>query len=123
MPIYKAKLEIERDGTLLPGFPMVRRLEVDERQEGDVEEADDADSGVFNALPTSSLSTVQFLFLTSDQQVTIRLDGQSDAGIVLNAGGFLLISNATIDAGASTNATINNTTGSTANIKLISGGT
>lgn len=123
MPTFKLTLHLEKDGVLLPEFPVVRRLEVDESQSARYEQADDADSGTFDAMPTAQMSEVQMAYITGDQQTTIRVDGQSDAGIVLNSGGLLLIFNADIDAGASTNLTINNASNSTANMTLISGGT
>ena len=62
--------------------------------------------------------------ITANQQLTFRLDGQSDAGIVLNAGGLIALFNVDIDAGAgSSNASVNNNSGSTATITGIAGGT
>lgn len=123
MPTLKATLTLEQNGVKLQGFPVVHRLEVDESQSPIYEQADDGDSGTFDAVPTGQLGEVQVFYATADQQVTFRFDGQSDAGIVLNAGGFLMLFNVDMDAGATTNATINNASDSTANVKVIAGGT
>lgn len=111
------------DGDPIPGFPSRKSITVDESTLFTYEHANDGDTTTFTTIPGSKLATVQALLLKSDQAVTVRLDGQSDAGIVLSAGGILIILDATIDAGATTNATINNNSGSTANVKGASIGT
>ena len=73
-----------------------------------------ATGGGYETLPTTQIATLQALALVADQAVTLRLDGQSDAGIVLSAGGLLLVLDATIDASATTNVTLDNSSGSTA---------
>lgn len=115
----RATLVIERDG--MEVRRLSRALVVDEVQAFQTEKAS---GGGFAALPTGELTTVQFLLLESvDQLTTLRLDGQSDAGIPVNAGGLVLVVNSVIDAGASTNATIDNSSGSTANLRGLAGGT
>ena len=120
MSTLEVTVSVKRDGLSVPGFPWIRRLEVDESQEFGVERAT---GGGYVALPTSEMGEVQVLALRSDKQVTLRLDGQSDAGIVINAGGLVLLMDVDIDAGASTNATLDNASGSTALVEGISGGT
>jgi hypothetical protein len=116
----EATLILKHNGAYILGSPLKLRLTVDEAQEFRHEEAD---GGGYVALPTSEMAEIQVLAVKPDQQVTIRLDGQSDKGIVLNAGGLLLIFDADIDAGASTNATVDNSSGSTVNLEGIAGGT
>ena len=60
------------------------------------------------------------LYLTVD---SVRLDGQSDAGIVLSAGGLLLLLDITADASSTTNATLDNSSGSTAVVTGLGAGT
>ena len=67
-----------------------------------------------NTQPTTQIATLQALALVADQALTVRLDGQSDAGIVLSAGGLLLLLDITADASSTTNATLDNSSGSTA---------
>ncbi len=82
---------------------------VAEVQAFNYEEPADNDSTTFSALPTAQIASIQALILRAlEQPITLRLDGQSDAGIVINAGGIIVIIDATIDAGATTNATVNN---------------
>ena len=111
---------IKRNGRDVTGFPYQKRMMVDELQSFAYEKAT---GGGHETLPTTQIATLQALVVTADQALTLRLDGQSDAGIVLSAGGLLLILDATIDAGVSTNATLDNSSGSTAVITGIGAGT
>ena len=121
MATLKATLTLELNGVVLPNFPKVKRLTVAENQSFSHEEAT---GGGYVALPASELDEIQAMFLETDQQVTIRLDGQTDAGIVLNAGGMLLLFDVDIDAGAgASNASVDNASGSTVNLKGTIGGT
>lgn len=120
MSTLRVTVQVDLDGVPVAGFPLVRRLELDESQ-GFVFEK--ATGGGYTAVPTGELATVQALVLTSDQDVTIRLNGQSDAGVALVAGGVLAIVDATINAGATTNVTVTNASGSTANIRGVAAGT
>lgn len=123
MSTLTATITLTRDGLPIAGFPLTRRLSADELQTFAYDEANDGDTTTFSALPTGELGTIQALCVTANKAVTIRLDGQSDAGVTLAANGVLLILNATIDASASTNATINNNSGATALVTGVAAGT
>lgn len=124
MPTLKLVVSLESDGKQVPGFPVVRRLTVPETQQFAYEKADDGDAVTFSAVPADQLAEIQALVLRTDQQLTFRFDGQSDAGIVLNAGGVLVFLDSDIDAGAgANNAKVNNDSGSTANVVGFAGGT
>jgi hypothetical protein len=123
-----AKMEIvvtaNIDGRPVPGTPYRREIDVDESQVFSYEEADDGDSATFSVIPMGQLDTIEWMLIKPDQAVTIRVDGQSDAGIVLSAGGLLAIVDGTIDAGAgASNASVNNNSGSTAKLEGGGGGT
>lgn len=92
---------VRRNGYLVEN--VTRRIEVPEVQTFNYNEAADADATTFSSLPISVLATLKALFVRTNKAVTIRLDGQTDAGIDLNPGGLLLI----LD-GAVVGATINN---------------
>ena len=111
---------IKRNGRDVTGFPYQKRMVIDELQQFSYEKAT---SGGYETLPTTQIAAVQALVLTADQSITLRLDGQSDAGIPLNAGGLLLVLDSNLDAGVSTNATLDNNSGSTANITGLGAGT
>ena len=109
MPSIKIVVDVEIDGVKIPGYPLTRRISTDEVQHFDFEEAADNDSTTYSALPTAQIASVQALVLRPlEQPITLRLDAQTDAGIIINAGGLIVIVDATIDAGAATNATVNN---------------
>ena len=118
--ILDVTVTIKRNGRDVTGFPYQKRMVVDELQSFAYEKAT---GGGHETLPTTQIATLQALVVTADQALTLRLDGQSDAGIVLSAGGLLLILDATIDAGVSTNATLDNSSGSTAVITGVGAGT
>lgn len=113
-------LTIKRDGKLLAGFPLYRRLAVDEAQSFVVEQAS---GGGYATLPITSLDTLQMLLLNPSRQVTLRLNGQSAQGLVINAGGIFLFLDGSCTAGASTNATVDNSSGNTALLEGLAGGT
>lgn len=119
MPNIKITIDCEIDGRRVPGYPLSRRVETDETQQFDVTRAT---GGGYVATPTSDLASLKALILRSDVAVTLRLDGQSDAGIELNAGGIIAIIDCTINAGASTNATVSNASGGDAQIEGIAAG-
>ena len=111
---------IKRNGRDITGFPYQKRMVVDELQQFSYEKTT---GGGYETLPTTQIATLQALAFVADQAVTLRLDGQSDAGIVLSAGGLLLVLDATLDASSTTNATLDNSSGSPANITGLGAGT
>lgn len=114
-------VSVKLNGYEIAGFPYRKRLLVDEAQQFSYEKAT---GGGYETLPTTQIASLAALILSSpDQALTVRLDGQSDAGIVLNAGGLVLVVDGTLDAGASTNATIDNSSGSTALVQGLGAGT
>jgi len=123
MPTLKATVNLELDGVAIAGFPVVKRLEMDESQQFRYEKVDDTDGTTFIAVPTGEIASIQALIVQTDQQLTFRFDGQTDAGILLNAGGLILVMDATIDASATTNITVNNNVQPTANITGLAAGT
>ena len=124
MPALRIVVTAELDGVPLKGFPWVRRLAVDEAQSFEYEQTAHGDAITFTAVPADQLATIQALLLRPDKAVTLRLDGQTDAGIVINADGFVLLADVTIDAGAgASNAKLNNNSGATAVIQGTAVGT
>ncbi len=120
----KTRISIELDGNPNPLQRIIRRLEQPEFQSFSYEKADDGDTTTFTAVPLGEIASIGLLYLESDQQVTIRLDGQTDAGILINADGFILLHDVLIDAGAgASNLSINNNSGVTAKITGMGFGT
>ncbi len=119
----KVTVSVELDGNPVAGFPVTRRISLTETYQFAYEHGDDGDTTTFTTIPDAKVAESQALVLTSDQAVNVRLDGQTDQGILLNTNGLLLIIDADIDAGAGSNVKINNNSGSTANITGVGGGT
>lgn len=117
--IFRATIVLERNGVEIRRI--VRRVSVDENQSFDY---DKATGGGYASLPVGELATLQLLLLENiDQAVTVRLNGQSDAGILLTAGGLLLMLGGSLTDGAATNATVDNSSGSTTVLRGVAGGT
>lgn len=125
MPVLEFTITAKLDGKVLEqfGFPVRRRIVVDEIQAmGPYTKADDGEGTTFTSAPIEQIATVQALMLSPSAAITVRLDGQSNAGIVLGINSLLLIIGATIDASATTNATIN-ANGATSDISGFAAGT
>lgn len=122
--ILRLVVQLEQDGQPLAGFPITRRLQVDETAVFAIEK-DGTGDATYSALPTSALDAINFFVLQTDKAVVLRLDGQSDAGLMLNPGAVVLVCDAQIDFGANTNATVNNSAaaGTIAALRGLAGGT
>jgi hypothetical protein len=108
---------LKLDGQAYPGFPLVRRLQVDEIAplgfEQDALAGYTALSGVFG-----SLSVV---VLTTDQALLARCNNQSNGSIPINAGGLVVLFDVAIDT--STLLSVLNAGSVNANLNGLLGGT
>lgn len=111
MPVFKSTVNLEVDDAVIPGFPLIRRTAPTESVSFNIQRAT---GGGFVALPTSELTTISALVLTSDQAISIRLDGLAGA-ITLNANTTLVLH----DVSLTTAPTISNSSGSTATVRGI----
>lgn len=115
----KVTVSVERDGVEVKR--LVRHLTVADVQSADYTKAT---GGGYVTLPTGELAALQVLVVESvDQLTTHRLQAQSDAGIVLNPGGFLVIVDGALNSAAATNAKVDNSSGSDALLRVLAGGT
>ncbi|MEE9586108.1 MAG: hypothetical protein V3W09_04330 [Nitrososphaerales archaeon] len=107
------------------GFPIKRRVEVDEFQPfAPYEKANDGDDTTFTALPIGGLpaSTQVLIYQAVDQALGLRTEGGEATNVAnrLNAGGIIVM----IDAAITTsNLTDNNNSGAIAKVKGAVGGT
>jgi hypothetical protein len=120
MPTLKLTVQADLDGVPLSGFPVVRRLVVTEVQT--FETARPAQPGTWYSLPVVELATLNALIVQTDQPITLRLDGQTDRGINLAAGGLVVLFDVHMDAGYLTNATSANNGTATAIVSGLGGG-
>ena len=110
-------LSLKMDGLPYPGFPLSRRLQVDEVASLGYEQ--DAGAGYTNlAAVFTSLSVV---VLTTDQALSLRCNNQSNGSIPLNSGGLVVVFDGAIDT--ATLLSVLNSGGTNANMNGILGGT
>lgn len=123
MPNVKVTVSVEIDGQPISGFPVVRRLEVSEVQAFDYIQPNHGDDTTFSGVPADLLDTIRALVVRVDQDMTLRLNGQTDTGIALKSGGLIIVLDGELDAGAgSANASLNNNSGEQAVVRGLAGG-
>jgi len=108
VPVLRMTVTLEVDGIPIPGYPLQRRLTLTEGIGLDYQKPADGNSTTFTALPETQLPVVQALLLKTDSLINLRFNGQTTGLVPLNAGGFLAIFDANLNAGALTNVTVNN---------------
>ena len=95
MPGIRLRVDATVDDPLVPDLPLARRLETDEALGFKLSLSS---SGSYQLLASlSQFATIQGYIIAFDQAVTVRFAGQSDAGQAVNAGGFLIGMDTTID--------------------------
>jgi|SRR5882724_4197140 len=113
MESIEVNITVRRNGTVTE--QITRRVEVQESQGFSILKANDGDITTFTEIPAEQLDTIQAFVLRTDKAVTVRFNGQSDAGILLNTGGIIIVFDATINAGSAiANASVNNNSGAPA---------
>jgi hypothetical protein len=116
MPQVQIIIEAGIDGHPLPGSPFIQQSTVvTQVQAISVQKGVDLPN-VFATIPTvDAFENIYILLLLNpDAQLIYRFQGQTDAGVVVPAGGMILISGAMIDSGAGTNVLVNNSNSNTA---------
>lgn len=110
--VIKATVQLEVDGQLVRGFPVARRLVVDEVQSFSVDVA----SGGFSDLPVSFLTDKQVFLLQPAGNTVVRFANGASGDITINAGGFLLLvdgSASDLEANPTSSTVVDGTVGGT----------
>lgn len=109
MPIVNLVLQAEVNGHPFPSSPFLQSMEVDQIQVISVQMPVTL-VDVYQTIPTidSFTSLAMLLLQNPDAQLIYRFQGQSDSGLVVPAGGMVLISGAMLDSGAASNVLCNN---------------
>jgi hypothetical protein len=109
MPIVNLVLQAEINGHPFPSSPFLQTMDVDQIQVISVMMPVTL-VDVYATIPTvdTFTSLAMLLLQNPDAQVIYRFQGQTDAGLVVPAGGMVLISGAMIDSGAGSNVLCNN---------------
>ena|SRR5579872_1405575 len=123
MPTLEIEINIKRDGQPIATFPNVRRIVVNELQVQTLQQPTGASFVAVPGTPPSSGAVMNACVITADQAIAVHLNGQTagDTGIVLNAGGLLLVIDGNMTS--ATWATVQNNSGATANVQAITAGT
>lgn len=126
MPTLEVTIQVKQDGVPVAGFPLTRRVSVDELQSFEVEIPAHGSLGEGNVIPLNYQDTVQALIMTTDRALTVGLKGGTPISGIgcpgLSAGGVLCFIGADLGAGFSQNV-VNNLSGATAIIKGVGAGT
>lgn len=113
MPTIRAVVVLEVDGVAVPGFPISRRITVNEVQGFDYVKAT---GGGAVALPVDQIgAAINAIAVRPDAQVTLAF-GQ----IKVNAGGLILVIDGDLGTGA--NATVTNASGGNAQVRGVGAG-
>ena len=84
--IAKVTVTVEIDGAPVRGFPISRRLSLDETTSFSIDVA----SGGFTDLPVAAIGTKQLFFLQPAGTTTFQFGNGAAGNLQVNSGGFLL---------------------------------
>lgn len=107
-------------------FDYTARIALTEAQILAVQKAGGDGGGSFTTIPTvDHIPAINAIIVATDQPVNLKMAsvGAADGIIALRAGGIFVAIDAQIAAGATSNATINNTGTNVANLSGLVGGT
>jgi hypothetical protein len=108
MPTIEVTVQVRKDGHLVPGFPIAKRIEAPYSEGFDYAKQTDL-AGAFENIPVNQVVPASVVLIRAERAMTVRFAGQSDAGIDLAAGGMILILGS--DISDSPIASINNVSG------------
>lgn len=113
-------INLTEDGVTVPGFPLTRTVTSTEVTGKNTYTR--ASGGGYVELPLAELGAINFAVVTTDQDITIRFNDQSDAGLPLDANGVLVLATCDIPTGATNKIEADNSSGNTANVTSYIGG-
>lgn len=113
-------VNLTEDGASVPGFPLSRTItstEVTGRQT-----FTRATGGGYVDLPAGELGALNLVILTTDEDVSLRFNDQSDGSIPLDANGIIVMAGVDIPSNATSKGSIDNSSGQTATHTAYIGG-
>lgn len=120
MALLKLTVSLTENGTPVPGFPITRSLTSSETT-GE-QTFTRADGGGYIELPLAELGAINALVLTTDQDVALRFNDQTDGSLPLDANGVLVLITSNIPTGATSKISLSNASGSTSTHTAYIGG-
>lgn len=118
MATLRCTIQFDLDGEPIPGLnPIARRLTITELQPFlPYIKANDGDTTTYTSAPVEQVASVKGFVIAPDQAIRVKLDA-SATPVEIDSGGLLIGFGVTVDAGAATNITLNNNSGSAANVR------
>lgn len=123
MPTLEVTIQVKQDGVPVAGFPLTRRVSVDELQSFEVEIPAHGSTSEATTLPAQYLDSTQLLIVIPNRAVTVGNPASfpSGYGTQIAADGIYLVVNGVLGLGL-LNA-VNNLSGATASIRGLAAGT
>lgn len=121
MATLRLRVSAEMNDQFFPDLPVVLRREYDEVFAFAFDQASAAATYV-NA-PLAALTTIQALVIQPDQDITIRLNAQSDAGIPVTKGSIFTLADTDLDNSSNTAVKILNESGNVVTVRGVACGT
>lgn len=113
-------INLTEDGDQVPGFPISRTVTSSEVTGKNTYTR--ADGAGYVELPLAELGAINFAIVTTDKDITIRFNDQTDAGLPLDANGVLVLATCDIPTGATNKIEADNSSGETTTITSYIGG-
>lgn len=120
MATLQLTVNLTEDGTVVPGFPITRSVTSSETTGKQTFVR--ATGGGYVELPLAELGAINALVLTTDVDVTLRFNDQTDGGLPLDANGLIVLITSDIPSGASSKISVSNASGGNATHTAYIGG-
>lgn len=120
MAILQFTINLTEDGSQVPGYPITRSVvssEITGKQT-----FVRATGGGYVELPLAELGAINSIILTTDVDISIRFNDQSNGSLPLDANGVLVLATCDIPTGASSKISVDNSSGGNATITAYIGG-
>lgn len=110
MAEYRFALSVEKDGSPISGSPFIIRASTAQGDEFSYSLDGAGDSVTYSTIPALlAFGGVQVLFLRPDGPLNLRLAGQTNGGVAIDAGGIVFMAGVNITAVSSASlVTLNN---------------
>lgn len=120
MATLKLTISLTEDGSPVPGFPITRSITSTETTGKNTYTR--ATGGGYVELPLAELGAINVAVVTTDKDISLRFNDQSDGGLPLDANGVLVLATCDIPTGATNKIEADNSSGETATLTSYIGG-
>ena len=120
MATLQLTISLTEDGANVPGFPITRSVTASETT--GKQTFTRATGGGYVELPLAELGAINALVMTTDADVTLRFNDQTDGGLPLDANGVIVLITSDIPTGATSKISVDNASGGTSTHTAYIGG-